>query len=347
MNRRHRLAPVWPLGLALALAGSLSGGSALADLPPGPPPSPRPANTQSTTSKTPKPAPTAKTSPSAAPTAEPADLEPAADDLPELTARDKELLAIPWQRGPVKGLLGDIAEIDVPEGFMFVDGAGTRKFLELNENLTNGQELGMVASADFGWFVAFEFSDIGYVKDDEKGDLDADAILSSLREGNEAGNRMKKSRGWRTLTLLGWAEPPKYNEATQNLEWAPRFEDDLDKSVAINHFIRVLGREGVMEVSLVTSPEDYATTLPATRQLLSSFTFKAGKKYSEYRQGDKIAAIGLTGLIVGGGVAAAAKSGLIGTLGKVFAKGAKALVLLGAAAAAGIAKLFGRKKDDA
>ncbi|NUQ76810.1 MAG: DUF2167 domain-containing protein [Polyangiaceae bacterium] len=341
---RRRRIPVAPLSIAIALSASLSGGSALADLPPTPPPpdmvDQRPA--------TPKPTKNPKTTaPADAPTAAPSDAELVPQDMPELTERDKQMLAIKWQPGPIKGTLGDIAEIDVPEGFLFVDGDGTRKFLELNENLTNGKELGMVASKDFNWFVAFEFSDIGYVKDDEKSDLDADAILTSLREGNEAGNQQKKLRGWRTLSLLGWASPPKYDEATQNLEWAPKFQDDIDKTIAVNHFIRVLGRQGVMEISLVTSPEDYATTLPETKKLLAGFSFQAGQKYSEYRQGDKIAAIGLTGLIVGGGVAAAAKSGLLGGLFKFLGKSIKLLVLAGAAAAAGIAKLFGRKKDDA
>jgi uncharacterized membrane-anchored protein len=334
-----------PLCISLALAASISGGSALADIPPPPlPDPPRPVKQSQ-----PAPVKDSKTAakPAPAPTAAPSDVELAPQDMPELTERDKQMLAIKWQPGPLKGALGDIAEIDVPEGFLFVDGDGTRKFLELNENLTNGKELGMVASSDFNWFVAFEFSDIGYVKDDEKADLDAEAILKSLQEGNEAGNQQKKIRGWRTLSLLGWASPPRYDEGSQNLEWAPKFQDDIDKTIAVNHFIRVLGRDGVMEVSLVTSPEDYGTTLPATKKLLSGFSFQAGKKYSEYRQGDKIAAIGLTGLIVGGGVAAAAKSGLLGGLFKVLGKSVKALVLVGAAAAAGIAKLLGRKKDDA
>jgi uncharacterized membrane-anchored protein len=343
---RRRL-PIVPVFIPLALAALVSGGSALADSPPNPP-TPRPASTQS------QPAPAKNTKTAAndpknaakpAPTAEPSDAEAVPEDMPELTERQKKLFAIKWQPGPIKGALGDIAEIDVPEGFLFLDGDETRKFLELNENLTNGKELGMMATQDLGWFVAFDFSDIGYVKDDEKADLDADDILTSLREGNEAGNQQKKIRGWKTLSLLGWASAPKYDEASHNLEWAIKLEDDADKSITLNHFIRVLGREGVMEVSLVTAPEDYEKTLPEMRKLLTSFNFKAGQKYSEYRQGDKIAAIGLTGLIVGGGVAAAAKSGLLGGLLKVLGKSAKLLVIAVGAAAAGIAKLFGRKKD--
>jgi uncharacterized membrane-anchored protein len=340
---RRSAVPFLPLCISIALATSMTGGSALADLPRPPPPAlQEPAKPASKPAKTAAAA-NAKASPSAAPTAEPSvDGDGTIPAELQLSERDKAILAIPWQPGPLTGALGAVAEIAIPEGFLFVDGDGTRKFLELNENLTNGKELGMVASKDFSWFVAFEFSDIGYVKDDEKAGLDADAILASLREGNEAGNAAKRTRGWRTLSLLGWASPPKYDEASQNLEWAPKFQDDIDKQIAVNHFIRVLGREGVMEVSLVTSPEDYAKTLPETKTLLSGFSFKTGHRYSEYKQGDRIAAIGLTGLITGGAIAAAAKTGVLAKMGKGIVK---IVVIVGAAAAAGLAKLFGRKKE--
>lgn len=342
MKSKH----IWAVAISMGLAGFMAG-DAYADLPPTPPPpdmpKPKPApapkpNTGAANAKSTAPDPNAAAMPSAVP------LDPNAAVLqePQLTEKEKAFLAIKWQPGPVTGALGTMAEVNIPEGYFFVDGDGTRKFLELNENLTNGKELGTIASGDFKWFVVFEFSDIGYVKDDEKADLDADALLNALREGNEAGNRTKRARGWRTLTLTGWAQPPRYDAATNNLEWAPQFQDDVDKSMAVNHFIRLLGRDGVMEVSLVTSPEEYQKNLADTRTLLAAYSFKGGHKYSEFRQGDKIAAIGLAGLITGGAVAAAAKTGV---LAKIFAKGGKLIVAAGAAIAAGIAKLFGRKKD--
>ena len=56
----------------------------------------------------------------------------------------------------------------------------------------------------------------------------------------------------------------------------------------------------------------------------------------EYRKGDKLAEYGLTGLIAGGAIAVAAKSGLLAKLWK--------LVLLGVAAVVGFfKKLFGVK----
>jgi uncharacterized membrane-anchored protein len=247
---------------------------------------------------------------------------------------------ITWQKGPVTGSLGNIAQIEVPAGFIFTDGDGTRTFLKLNENPTNGQELGMVMPADLSWAATFEFSDSGHVKDDEKEELDADNLLKSLREGNEGGNEQRKKMGWTTVSLIGWAMPPKYDDTTHNLEWATKVQDDGDKHITINHNIRLLGRSGVMEASLMAPDERYQGALPDARRLLAGYGFKSGHQYAEYREGDKLAQYGLTGLITGGAIAVAAKSGLLQKFGKLIVVGV-------AAAGAGIAKLFGRKKPDA
>jgi len=230
----------------------------------------------------------------------------------------------------------------VPEGARFTDGAGTRKYLELNHNPTNGEELGMVVAEDFSWFVIFDFDNIGYVKDDEKDEIDANAILESIREGTSQANEIRKQRGWDTVSILGWASSPRYEPTTHNLEWATKLKNDKSNGESINHDIRMLGRGGVMQASLVVGPEQYAQTLPSTRKLLEGFTFKEGQRYSEFKPGDRVAEIGLIGLMTGGAVAVAAKTGLLAKLGK----GAFKLI---AAAVAGIgalfSKLFGRKKD--
>ena len=68
--------------------------------------------------------------------------------------------------------------------------------------------------------------------------------------------------------------------------------------------------------------------------LRKGFDYQKGETYGEYRKGDKILKYGLTGLIAGGGVALAAKSGLLKHLWKL-------LVIVGAAIAAFFKKIFG------
>ena len=113
---------------------------------------------------------------------------------------------------------------------MFTGAEGTRQFMELNQNPTWGIERGTVlcrildanGETEATWFAVFEFDDSGYVKDDEKESLDADAILASLKEGNEHGNRERKERGWGAIYLDGWQRAPHYDEKTRNLTWATR-----------------------------------------------------------------------------------------------------------------------------
>jgi uncharacterized membrane-anchored protein len=234
-----------------------------------------------------------------------------------------------FQKGPSLGELGTTAQVKVPDGFVFAGGNDTRVIMESMQNTTNGRELGFVAPAREDWFAVFEYDAVGYVKDDEKGSLDADAILESIKQGTERGNEERRRRGWPTLTIIGWETPPRYNEQTNNLEWAVKGESEGQPFV--NYNTRLLGRGGVMEVTLVTDPALLNETLPKFKTMLSGFDFIQGQKYAEFRQGDKMAAYGLTGLIAGGGVAVAAKAGVFKWLWKVLV-----------AAAVGVGALFKR-----
>jgi uncharacterized membrane-anchored protein len=246
--------------------------------------------------------------------------------------------SVKFSKGPSKGDLGDTAQVKVPEGYVFAGGDDTRSIMEMMQNPTSGHELGFLAPDGDDWFVVFEFSPVGYVKDDEKDSLDADAILQSIKDGTAESNKERARRGWPALTILGWATPPRYNENTHNLEWAVKLQSE--GSPGVNHNTRLLGRGGVMEVTLVTDPDKLAETLPKFNALVSGFEFVEGQKYNQFRPGDKMAAYGLTGLIAGGGVAVAAKAGLF----KWIWKG---LVAAGLGIAALFKRLFSRNKSNA
>jgi uncharacterized membrane-anchored protein len=142
----------------------------------------------------------------------------------ELTPFQKELQAMNWQHEGT-GNLDDIATISIPEGYSFIQQQDTRRLMELFGNIPTEIENGLICPEDLSWFVVFEFSKEGYVKDDEKDSLDGDAILKDLKAGNEAGNKRRQEMGLETLTLVGWAVPPNYNQETNNLEWATRLQD--------------------------------------------------------------------------------------------------------------------------
>jgi uncharacterized membrane-anchored protein len=246
---------------------------------------------------------------------------------------------ISWQSGPATGSLGDIAQVAVPQGYRFTGKAGTRTFLELTQNPTSGTELGILlpeSVEDGRWFVVFEFNPIGYVKDDEKNSLDADGMIKSIREGTEAANEERKRRGWSTMSILGWHTAPFYDTRTNNLTWA--INGASDGGNVVNYSVRLLGRRGVMNVDLVLSPEEVDAVVPSFEKVMGGFSFKAGSRYAEFVQGDKVAAYGLTALVAGGAGAALAKSGVLGKLWKAIVLGV--LALLGF-----LKKLFGGRSE--
>lgn len=244
-----------------------------------------------------------------------------------------------WTKGPQLALIDKIGQIQVPEGYQFTGGKGTRTILEAFGNPTDGDELGFLCPTDMGWFVVFEFDEVGYVKDDDRDELDADKLLAAIREGNDRANEMRKEMGHAPLNIVGWEYPPTYNPETKNLEWAIRGESE--GYPVVNYNLRILGRRGVMEIQLVVEPEQMAETLPVFRQLVAGYGYQDGQKYAEYKPGDKIAKFGLAALVVGGAAAVGAKLGLFAWLAVVFKKAWKAIVVGVVALGSFVKRLFG------
>ena len=201
--------------------------------------------------------------------------------------------------------------------------------------------MGMLATENFEEHsIIFEFDDVGYVKDDEKDNLDADALLETMQEAQEAGNERRKEMGLDELEITGWAVPPRFNDITKNLEWALKLKSKSSGGVTINHNTRILGRKGVMEVTLLCSPEELEPLLPSYQKILAGYSYIEGERYAEFRSGDKMAEYGLTALIAGGGAFAAAKMGLFGKLGAMVAKMGKLIFVVIAGIFIAIKKFF-------
>lgn len=248
-----------------------------------------------------------------------------------------------WVKGPAKPELGKWATLDVPDGYVFLNGDETRVIMSAMGNFCSGQEVGFLTTKSYfatndtssaKWFVIFDFDECGYVKDDEKKDLQADAILQGFKDGTERSNEQRRKNGVPGLTIIGWDVPPRYNETTHNLEWCIRAKDDRGELV-VNHNTRILGRRGVMKITLVADPNQLPVVMPEYNSRIAGFQFTSGEKYAEYRKGDKIAKYGLAALIAGGAAAAAVKTGLLQKLMKP--------ILIGlVAVAAFFKKIFGR-----
>jgi uncharacterized membrane-anchored protein len=251
--------------------------------------------------------------------------------------------ALPWELGPTTGGIASTATLQVPEGFAFLGAAGTRDLEVLMQNPPSSVDQFVVAPLDLTWVAYFSFSPVGYVKDDES--LDAAELLDRISEGTRQSNVERRKRGWETLRVVGWSFQPKYDGQLNALEWAILAEREQDQSKIVNYNTRLLGRRGVMEVTVVTDPTQLEDSVAAFKTLMPGYEFGAGEKYAEFRPGDHVAEIGLAALVTGGAAAVASKKGFFAAIGVALLKFWKLLAVGLVAVGAWLRKLLGGKKD--
>ena len=103
----------------------------------------------------------------------------------------------------------------------------------------------------------------------------------------------------------------------------------------------VLGRQGFIEMNLMTDPLSLGDARKQAQELLAVKRFNEGLRYEDFKaETDSTAAYGLAALVVGG---AAKKLGVLAGLGLLFAKFWKVVILAFALVGGSMAKLFKRK----
>lgn len=253
-------------------------------------------------------------------------------------AKGDALRALAWQRGSAEGRIADKASIQIPQGYVFLDAQNTKRFLEIAGNPPRDGHY-MIAPDTLSWFAVFSFNPVGYVKDDDK--INPDELLKSLQDSDAHANEERKRLGLEALYTDGWHVAPHYDTTTKRLEWGVRIRTDRGEQV-VNYTSRLLGRTGVMNAVLVSDPRSLSADTAQFKTTLAGFNFVAGEKYAEFKAGDKVAEYGLAALVVGGAAAAAAKTGLLKSLGKFLW-----VIIAGAfyGVWAVIKRIFGRKTD--
>lgn len=279
-----------------------------------------------------------------------------ADDStpPKLTPEQRETLvsSLKWQTGPIN-LEDGLAKINLADGFRFLDSADARKVLhDVWGNPDNPKILGLIFPKDTGplshggWAVTVKYEDGGYVKDDDAGKINYDDLLKKMQQQVKEASPARVKAGYPSIELVGWAAPPRYDQATHKLYWAKDLKFGDETKDTLNYDIRILGRRGVLVLTALGTIDQLQEIKDSTPGILAMVDFQPGNTYAEFDPKiDKIAEYGLTGLIAGGAIAAAAKMGVFGLLFKygiaavLFLK--KGLILIIVAIVAGVKKFWG------
>jgi uncharacterized membrane-anchored protein len=227
-----------------------------------------------------------------------------------------------WIQGPAKANLGNYAEITIPEGYRFASADDAAALLKIMKNPVPKTLAGILTPAGGKFMVVFEFTDIGYVQDDGKEQLNPVAILKTLRQKVERENEQAVKNGTPAITFVDWASAPEYNRNTHTLEWS--IEASSGSGKAVNHVMRVFGREGVLD-GIAVQPDRAGDDAIPLRGLMAGVAFKPGHAYADYRKGDTISTQGLNELITADG--STEKAGV--SLALILSLAGGAVVVLG------------------
>lgn len=253
-----------------------------------------------------------------------------------------------YQSGEIS-LVGGKAKIQLSEDFRFLDPANARKVLVdvWNNPPEAGSVTGMIVPKDInfldenGWAAIIQWKDEGYVKDSDFEGTDFNKMLSQLKEQSAEANKERVKRGFPPMELSGWATPPHYDKPSHKLYWAKSYKVN-GPDQQLNYDIRVLGRSGYLELSILSALSQLQDIEAKAPTILGMVDFTDGNRYADFKPGtDKVAAYGVAGLIAGGVLAKAGFFKIAGLFllkfGKVILLGVGALVVV-------VAKFFGKKK---
>ena len=257
-----------------------------------------------------------------------------------------------WQEAGTVGRISSVAEVTVPDGCKFTGRAGVPGFLEASHNLPDPSVAAVLfcrkPDSATVWFVMYKYDPSGLVRDDDKNALDADKLLTTIKDATDRANDERERRGWGKMYVTGWITPPFYDQNTHNLTWALEGVDAEGESSA-NREVRLLGRGGVVSVELVADPGQLAVIVPEFDQVVGATGFVSGQRYAEWREGDKVANYGLVALVAGGAGVAAGKLGLLGKFWKLVVAAAialkKAVIAVVVGIVAWVKRLFRKKKS--
>ena len=231
----------------------------------------------------------------------------------------------------------DQASLDLPAGYAFMPEAPARELMRKLGNSVNQSFVGLIFPQEKSdWFIIIEYVPSGHINDDEAKNWKADELLNSVRGNTETENKKRLQEGGNELEVIGWVEPPHYDQATRRLVWSisARNKGSTDDSKnIINYKTLMLGREGYVSMTMVTGLRTIEAEKPIANLMLSRLDFQSGKTYGDFdSKTDRIAEYGLGALIAG---VAVKKLGLIAIIVAFAVKFAKigALAVLGFSAA--------------
>jgi uncharacterized membrane-anchored protein len=270
----------------------------------------------------------------------------AADSDPEAIMR-----SLHPQAGKVVVSKG-LAELDLGSEYRYLDPDDATTFLvKILGNpasaVTGNDGVILPTAGGETWFAILQYAPEGHVSDSDATTIDYDELLKKMKSDADADAKQRRASGYEGAELVGWSQKPFYDPSAKKLYWAKSIRFDNEPKLTLNYDVRILGREGFVNIKIVDSIEHLDKINLQMPALLSMVNFTKNNRYADYNKStDHTAAYGLAGLIAGGVLAKVGFFKGLLALAAAFWK-VIAVFVLGLFATIGnfLKRLVGRKSD--
>lgn len=248
------------------------------------------------------------------------------------------------------------ARLRLGEEYYFLKAVDAKRVLiEMwgNPPASVGDVLGLVLPAGATsyanvWGAVVTYDASGHVSNDDASKQDFDDALTAMRSGEEEGNAARRKQGYAAVHLVGWAQAPSYDPARHSLVWARDIRFEGEREDTLNYDVRLLGRNGVLSLNMVSTMPHLADVRAAAADFASTADFSPGARYADFNPStDTSAGYGLAGLVAAGaGVALAKKAGILAIMLGFGKKLILLIALAGAFVWRKVKAMFGTKETD-
>jgi uncharacterized membrane-anchored protein len=259
--------------------------------------------------------------------------------------RREEMGKIPWVRDGSHKLGESSSTLSLPPDHAAAFAADAVRFETLlgNGHLASRHVEAVVINRRNEQVIFQSFNDEGYITLDDWKDVDAAAMLATIKDNSEKDNAQKIRDGFSPVQVKGWLQQPTLDRDGNTVRWAIAADDG--STPIVNAVALRLGRRGFEKLTWVGDANAYVAQGGELDLMLGSHTFDPGFRYADFVTGDKVAAYGVGALVATLVGAKLAKVGLFAGLLVLLKKfGVIAVVALGGVLAKFRRAIFGQKQ---
>ncbi|WP_375559491.1 DUF2167 domain-containing protein [Bernardetia sp. OM2101] len=202
--------------------------------------------------------------------------------------------------------LAGVALLSVPKGFVFMEGNSAQspyriacdsiEYLGCLVAIPTKNTPDSITEPPF--IIELVYIETGYIPDTTIFKTPEDFFWKDIIQTNHKKNKYIQKQGCDTLAIQSWAMKPYFLENQHQLQWAVSCSSN--KKNYIRHSTHKLGRYGVLEMNISTSPSHLLEVNSQIPLLTSSVEFYNGFRHEDFDPNfDNLAAFGFAGILAG------------------------------------------------